>query len=223
MSICRPWSAWCWAKPNDSTATSRTCSTRRASAAKEFGRSRGWVDPEDIVNGALVRKRRLLGDRPISLDVADDLPLIDIDATLVESALGQIIENAVKYSAPGTPISIRAAQTGSVIQVKVADKGEGLALGEAEKIFERFYRSPRHAGTIPGSGLGLWIARALIEACGGRVWAISPGHKRGTTFQIDLPVKLSRHPTSTPMSDDTAGRSYHRRRSANSALPACRV
>lgn len=157
-----------------------------------------WVDPEDIVNGALVRKRRLLGDRPIALDVADDLPLIDIDATLVESALGQIIENAVKYSAPGTPISISAAQTGSVIRVKVADRGEGLAHGEAEKIFERFYRSPSHVGTISGSGLGLWIARALIEASGGRVWAISPGHKRGTTFQIDLPVKAQ------PASDEHA-------------------
>jgi signal transduction histidine kinase len=96
------------------------------------------------------------------------------------------------------PISISAAQTGSAIQIKIADKGEGLAHGEPDKIFERFYRSPSHAGSISGSGLGLWIARALIEACGGRVGAISPGPKRGTTFQIDLPVKAQ------PASDEHA-------------------
>lgn len=157
-----------------------------------------WVDPEDIINSALVRKRRPLGERQIALDLADDLPLIYIDAMLVESALGQIIENAAKYSAPGTPIAISAAQTGSAIQFKVADQGGGLAHGEAEKIFERFYRGPSHAGTISGSGLGLWIARALIEACGGRVRAFSPGHNRGTTFQIDLPVKAQ------PASDEHA-------------------
>jgi K+-sensing histidine kinase KdpD len=153
-----------------------------------------WVDPEDLINGALARKRWMLADRRVTLAVADDLPLVYIDATLVESALGQIIENAVKYSSPGTPIAINAAQTGSAIQVEVADKGEGLAFGEAEKIFERFYRSPRHADAIPGSGLGLWIARALIEACGGRVRAFSVGSGNGTTFQIDLSVKAQPAP-----------------------------
>jgi K+-sensing histidine kinase KdpD len=158
----------------------------------------GWVDPEDIVNGALARKRWLLTNRAVSLAVADDLPLVYIDPALVESALGQLIENAVKYSPPSAPISINAEQAGNAIQIKVADEGEGLGFGEVEKIFERFYRSPRNAGAIPGSGLGLWIARALIEACGGRVRAFSPGPGRGTTFQIDLPVKTQ------PSSDEHA-------------------
>jgi two-component system, OmpR family, sensor histidine kinase KdpD len=160
----------------------------------------GWVDPEDLVNGALARKRWMLADRLVTLAVADDLPFVYIDATLIESALGQIIENAVKYSSPGTPISINAAQTGSAIQIEVADKGEGLAFGEAKKIFERFYRSPHHADAIPGSGLGLWIARALVEACGGRVRASSLGSGNGTTFQIDLPVNAQ--PASDEHTDD---------------------
>ena len=76
----------------------------------------------------------------------------------------------MKYSASAhTNLDQRRRSIGSVIQVKVADSGEGLAHGEAEKIFERFYRSPHYVGTIPGSGLGLWIARALIEASGGRM------------------------------------------------------
>lgn len=145
-----------------------------------------WVDPEDVVNGALVRKRRLLGDRQVSLAIADDLPLVYVDPSMIESALAQLIENAAKYSAPRASIAIGAVQEGGMIQIKVVNEGARLASGEIEKIFERFYRSPRHAGAIPGSGLGLWIARALIEACGGRVQAISSSHD--TTFRIDLPV-----------------------------------
>jgi two-component system sensor histidine kinase KdpD len=156
----------------------------------------GWVDPEDIVNGALVRKRRLLGDRQIALAIADDLPLVYVDPSMIESALGQLIENAVKYSTPDAAITISAALEGGAIQIKVANEGETLASGEIEKMFERFYRSPRYAGVIPGSGLGLWIARALIEACGGRVQAISSSH--GTTFRIDLPVRAQ------PPSDEHA-------------------
>ena len=147
----------------------------------------GWVDPEDIVNGALVRKRRLLGDREIALAIADDLPLVYVDASMIESALAQLIENAAKYSAPHTSIAISAAQEDGTIEIKVVNEGEALASGEIERIFERFYRGPRYAGAIPGSGLGLWIARALIEACGGHVQAVSASH--GTTFRIDLPVR----------------------------------
>jgi K+-sensing histidine kinase KdpD len=155
-----------------------------------------WVDPQDIVNGALVRKRRLLGDREIALAIADDLPLVYVDPSMIESALAQLIENAAKYSPPRAPITIGAAQEGDTIRIEVVNEGERLASGEIEKIFERFYRSPRHAGAIPGSGLGLWIARALIEACGGRIQAVSSSHD--TTFRIDLPVRTQ------PPSDEQA-------------------
>lgn len=158
----------------------------------------GWVDPEDLVNGALARKRRLLADRPVTVSVADDLPLIYIDATLVGSALAQIIENAVKYSAVGTDILIKAEQIGNAVQIEVTDSGDGLAHGEAEKIFERFYRSPAHAGTVSGSGLGLWIARSLIEACGGSVRVLDSSRGSGTTFRILIPVRTQ------PASDEHA-------------------
>ena len=156
----------------------------------------GWVDPEDIVNGALARKQRLLAGRQIALAIADDLPLVYVDPSMIESALGQLIENAAKYSAPRASIAIGAEQRDGTIQIKVANEGEGLASGEIERIFERFYRGPRFAGTIPGSGLGLWIARALIDACGGHVQAISSSHC--TTFRIDLPIRAQ------PPSDEHA-------------------
>jgi K+-sensing histidine kinase KdpD len=148
----------------------------------------GWADPEDIVSAAVARKQPMLAGRETVLSVADDLPLAYVDPSLIESALGQLIENAAKYSAPDTPITISAAQTGMTIEIKVADEGAGLAPGDEHRIFERFYRSPRQAN-IAGSGLGLWIARALIEACGGSISASSPGPDRGTTLSIDLPVK----------------------------------
>ncbi len=149
-----------------------------------------WVDPEDIINSAIARKQWLLAGRPVRLEIENDLPLVYVDPTMLENALSQLIGNAFKYSSRGTLISISAIQAGDAIQIKVIDQGDGLAADEPEKIFERFYRSPRHANVVPGSGLGLWIAKSLTEAFGGRVRAFSPGPGSGATLQIDLPILL---------------------------------
>ena len=148
-----------------------------------------WVDPEDIVSAALARKRPMLAGREVVLAVADDLPLVYVDPSLIESALGQLIENAAKYSPASTPMMISARSSSDTIQIEVNDKGAGLDQAEASKIFQRFYRSPRVAGGVAGSGLGLWIARSLTEACGGRIEAFSAGEGQGTTVSIALPVK----------------------------------
>jgi len=157
-----------------------------------------WVDPEDIVNGALARTRPYLGDRPVTISVADDLPLVYADASLIESVLSQLIENAAKYSPVNRPVTISALHDGERILIKVADEGDGIPYGDTNRIFERFYRDPRHVGSVPGSGLGLWIARALVEACGGRIEAFSLGPNQGTTLQIELPLKVQ------PASDEEA-------------------
>jgi K+-sensing histidine kinase KdpD len=156
-----------------------------------------WIDPGDVVNAAVERKRRLLAAHPLKVTVADDLPLIDIDATLLDKALGQLIENAVKYSPPAAPIEIKATQAGRSIAITVRDEGAGLTAEERERIWERFYRSPRHSENVSGSGLGLWIARALVVGCGGRIEAHSAGAGRGTTFVLDLPIR--QYPGSAPM------------------------
>jgi two-component system sensor histidine kinase KdpD len=133
----------------------------------------------------------------VTLTIADDLPLIYVDPSLIESALGQVIENAAKYSPADKPITIVAGQEGETIHIEVMDQGSGIASGEFERIFERFYRGARHANSVAGSGLGLWIARALIESCGGRIRAFSNG-SAGTTVRIDLPLKAQ------PASDEEA-------------------
>jgi len=146
-----------------------------------------WVDPGDIVNAAVERRLRLLASHQLKLVVADNLPLIYVDSILIERALGHLIENAVKYSAPSSPIEVSAGRVDRMIRFAVRDEGVGLSADERDHIWERLYRSPRHA-TIGGSGLGLWIARALVTACGGEVAAVSAGVGRGTTLSIHMPV-----------------------------------
>jgi|SRR5262245_40185281 len=148
-----------------------------------------WVDPCDIVNAAVEHKRRLLDGHALKIAVADDLPLVQVDALLIEKALGQLIENAMKYSAPGSPIEIMAEQREQSVRLAVRDHGAGLAADELERVWERFYRSPRHRDSVAGSGLGLWIARALVTACGGEVQASSAGIGRGALLSILLPVQ----------------------------------
>jgi K+-sensing histidine kinase KdpD len=153
-----------------------------------------WVDPCDIVNAAIEHKRRLLDGHELKVAVADDLPLVQVDASLIEKALGQLIENALKYSAPGSPIEIMAEHGDHAVRLAVRDHGAGLTADELERVWERFYRSPRHRDRIAGSGLGLWIARALVTACGGHVQASSAGVGRGALLSIHLPVQQHAEP-----------------------------
>jgi K+-sensing histidine kinase KdpD len=163
-----------------------------------------WIDPGDIVNTAVERKRRLLADHPLTVGVADDLPLIQVDATLIEKALSQLIENAAKYSPPGAPIEVAARPAGRAVEFTVRDHGAGLTAQEQARIWDRFYRSPRHSDAVAGSGLGLWIARALVVACGGEVQAMSEGAGRGATFLLRMPVQ--HYPESAHMgADDEQG------------------
>lgn len=153
-----------------------------------------WADPCDIVNAAVEHRRRLLDGHALDIAVTDDLPLVQVDPSLIEKALGQLIENAVKYSPPASPIAITADKHNGAVRLAVRDHGAGLSLDELERIWDRFYRSPRHRERVAGSGLGLWIARALVVACGGRVDATSAGIGRGAALSIYLPVEPHTEP-----------------------------
>jgi two-component system, OmpR family, sensor histidine kinase KdpD len=146
-----------------------------------------WIEPQDIVNSALERRRRRLSGHSLSLDMDSNLPLIYVDAVLVEQAFVQIVDNAAKYSAPGSPIEIAAKRNGHDVVLSVHDTGVGLTAEEKAQIGERFFRGPRHAATTSGSGLGLWIAKAFVGANGGTIEADSSGADQGTTVSIHLP------------------------------------
>jgi two-component system sensor histidine kinase KdpD len=150
-----------------------------------------WVEVSDIVNAVLERKRRLLANHRVSVSFAPELPLIEVDPVLVEKALGQLIENAANYSPPSSSIAVTTDVAGGTVRIAITDQGMGLTAEEHQKIWERFYRSPRHGGGTRGSGLGLWIAAKLLSACGGRVEAFSAGAGQGATFEVRLPVTPS--------------------------------
>jgi two-component system sensor histidine kinase KdpD len=126
-----------------------------------------WSDPADLVNAAVERHRP--SGRAIEVALPDDLPLVRVDPVLVVQALRQIIDNAAKYSPAGSAIAVAATEEGDGVAVRVADEGAGLTEEDKSRLFERFYRSSRHQATVPGSGLGLSIARAFIGASGGRL------------------------------------------------------
>ncbi len=147
-----------------------------------------WVEPVDIVNAAIDHRRRRLSGYPLTLDLNSNLPIVHVDPAQVEQALVQIIDNAAKYSPPGSPIRVAAHASGRTVILSVHDAGAGLTAEERRQVGGRFFRGPRHAVTTSGSGLGLWIAKAFISANGGRVEVESDGVDRGTTVSIHLPM-----------------------------------
>jgi two-component system sensor histidine kinase KdpD len=151
-----------------------------------------WIEPADIVNTTLDRRRRRLAGHNISIDMDSNLPFIYVDPVLTGQAFVQIVDNAAKYSPPGSTITVAAKRNGEEVELSVQDKGAGLTPDEQARVGERFFRAPRHSGTISGSGLGLWIAKAFVNANGGRLAAVSPGADQGTTVSLHLPLPL--HP-----------------------------
>jgi two-component system sensor histidine kinase KdpD len=147
-----------------------------------------WADPADIVNAAVEHCRRRIGNHKLNIEMAADLPLIYVDAVLIEQALVQVLDNALKYSSDHSSIDIAIRARDGDVVFSVSDRGRGLTSDEIEHMWERFYRGPRHVGSIGGSGLGLWIAQSFVVASGGRLEAASEGEDRGTCISIELPL-----------------------------------
>jgi two-component system sensor histidine kinase KdpD len=122
------------------------------------------------------------------LNLPNDLPFIHVDPVLVQQALVQIFDNAVKYSQSGSQITLAARARDGRLIVSLSDEGAGLTPAEQSQIWNRFARGERHAASTSGSGLGLWIASAFIAANGGKMNAVSDGVGLGTTVSIELPV-----------------------------------
>jgi two-component system sensor histidine kinase KdpD len=145
-----------------------------------------WHAIEEPVGAALHRLGPRLRGRQVAARVPADLPLVAMDPVLIEQVLINLLDNALKYTPEGSPIEIAAFQEGDGVVVDVADRGPGLAPGDEQRVFEKFYRSPR--APARGSGLGLSICRGIVEAHGGVIEAANrPGG--GAVFRFTLPVK----------------------------------
>ena len=147
---------------------------------------RQWHPFEEVVGSALASLKLALTGHPIEVDLPRDLPLVEFDAALIERALANLVENAVKYTREGSTIRIEARATEGKLVVSVIDNGPGLPTGREQAIFDKFTRGGQESAT-PGVGLGLAICRAIVEAHRGTISARNNA-LGGATFTFTLPL-----------------------------------
>lgn len=148
-----------------------------------------WTDPADCLAAALRKRADRIAGHRLDIQIDPRLPLLKVDAALVEQAVGQLLENAAKYSPPASEITVAARLESGAVVLSVSDRGVGLTGEEASQLFQRAVRGRRHLGKVPGLGLGLWIAWIFVSANGGALSARSAGPGCGTTMSIRLPVR----------------------------------
>jgi two-component system sensor histidine kinase KdpD len=129
-----------------------------------------WQSIEEVVGSALRASTHTLAGHTVRTALPADLPLVQFDPPLLERVLVNVLENAAKYTPPGSTITIDTRLRGDWIELRLADNGPGLPPGREEAIFEKFTRGDPESST-PGVGLGLAICRAIVEAHGGRIRA----------------------------------------------------
>jgi two-component system sensor histidine kinase KdpD len=154
---------------------------------------RQWQAIEEVVGSALRASRAAIAGHVVLTEVPPDLPLVQYDAVLIERVLSNLLENAGKYTPPGSTITVAAASRGAWLHVSVADDGPGLPPGQEESVFEKFARGERESAK-PGVGLGLAICRAIVEAhCGTIRGANRPGGGAGFVFTLPLGTPPALH------------------------------
>lgn len=148
---------------------------------------RDWASLHEIVGSVLARLSERMAAHRVIVALPDDLPLVRVDATLIEQALANLLENCAKHTPAGTVVRVRAQRSETEIMVTVEDYSGGLSDSELERVFAKF-----HHGSVEGGGtdvgLGLAICRAIVRLHGGRAWAdrVPAG---GTAFRFTLPLE----------------------------------
>ena len=140
-----------------------------------------------LIEGSLAELGAIRRGRSIATQVAAGLPLVECDSELVQQVIKQLVENAFKYSPEGEPVTISAAPKGEKIVIGVSDRGAGIDEDERPHLFDKFFRGRRHRFETKGTGMGLAIAKGIVEAHGEKIWVESePGH--GSAFYFSLPA-----------------------------------
>lgn len=144
--------------------------------------------PGDIVGSALRRASRLLVGHPLSVSLPADLPMLKVDAVLLEQALFNLLDNAGKYAPTGSSITIDGWLEGAHVLLRVIDEGPGIPPADLERVFDSFYRVGKTDQVQAGTGLGLAICRGFVEAMGGTISAGNRTDRSGAVFTLRLPV-----------------------------------
>jgi two-component system sensor histidine kinase BaeS len=153
------------------------------------------TDPGELVRSAVTSARPAFAAKEVALEheIEPDLPAVTVDPARIEEVLANLMTNALRHTPPGGTVRVSAAPDAQAIAIAVADNGEGIAGEHLDRVFERFYRvDPARARSSGGTGIGLAIVRAIVEAHGGTVTADSDGPGSGATFTVRLPAGHAR-------------------------------
>src|SRR5436853_6681264 len=149
-----------------------------------------WYPVDELIHDVLGHMQPILQGRTVVTKLPTDLPPVELDYLEMDQVLTNLIENAVRYTPPSSPIEISARVEHGHMLISVADRGPGIPPAHIERVFDKFYRvlgTQRNAATVPGSGLGLAVSKGLVEAHGGHIWVEDrPGG--GSIFRFTLPV-----------------------------------
>jgi two-component system sensor histidine kinase KdpD len=156
-------------------------------------------DLSEIVGSALRRAGKILANHKIRLELAPDLPMLELDAVLFEQALFNLLDNAAKYSPDGTTISVLGWRDQNSVCLQIVDEGGGIPPAELESVFDKFYRAQKGDNVRAGTGLGLAIARGFLESLHGTIVAANRTDRSGAAMTIKLPI-----PTDVKVMDTAA-------------------
>jgi two-component system sensor histidine kinase KdpD len=149
---------------------------------------RDWIGLDEIVSVVIRRVKPLLNGHVINTRLAAETPLLYVHAALIEQAIYNILENAVKHSPTGSTIRLDAAVTDGQLIIDIRDKGPGIPVAERERVFDMFYTLNRRDRHSAGTGLGLAICKGMIGAHGGDVQILDNDEGMGCLFRIKLPL-----------------------------------
>lgn len=150
---------------------------------------RDWVDLNDIISSAVSRLRDTLAGLSLQVNISPDVPLLWVHGILIEQALVNLLDNAIRFSPAGGRITIAARHVGDTVEIDLCDEGAGIPDNEKEKVFDMFYTVCRgDRDKLKGTGLGLAICRGMVAAHGGTVTAHNVENGRGNCMRVILPV-----------------------------------
>jgi two-component system sensor histidine kinase KdpD len=162
---------------------------------------RQWTQIDEIITMALKRAEPRTQTHQMEVWIEDELPSIKVDEQAIAEVIYTLVDNAAKYSPAGSPIRIRAIpRDGNTLLLSVEDRGPGLRAEIRERVFEKFFRAMRDGDAgdrrLSGTGMGLAIARGIVEAHGGKIWIEDASDGPGAKFVVSLPTTEDGSPES---------------------------
>jgi two-component system sensor histidine kinase KdpD len=145
-------------------------------------------DLGEIVGSALRRAGKILTRHPVKLELAPDLPMLELDAVLFEQVLFNLLDNAAKYAPAGTTIAIKALRDKQSVSLQIIDEGAGIPPDDLENVFDKFFRAQKGDHVRAGTGLGLAISRGFVEAMHGTISATNRSDRSGAVLTVRLPI-----------------------------------